>query len=68
MFILQLNPSLPVHVKDKGIGEALFIQEFSKEDNLIWIVAMDNTGEVWQVPNPDIRLLNNYTIGRKYEQ
>lgn len=67
MKILQLNPSIPVHVMNKGTGEALFLQEISKEDHLIWIVALDDSGEVWQVPNPEIRLLNNYTIGRSYK-
>lgn len=68
MTIIQLNPSIPVQVVGKGTGEALFIQEISKEDNLIWIVAMDDTGQCWQVPNPDIRLLKNYTIGRNLEK
>ena len=64
--LLQLNPSIPVFVVGKGVGEALFIQDYSKEDHTIWGVALDDSGEVWWVPNPDIRLLKNYTIGRNY--
>lgn len=63
--IIQLNPSIPVHVMDKGKGEAIGWLDYGKEDHLIWIVAMNNTGEVWLETNPNIRLLPNYTIGRK---
>lgn len=64
MNILQLNPSIPVHVINKGIGEALFLLDYSKESDVLWAVALDNGGEVWWVPNKDIRLLPNYSIGR----
>lgn len=66
--MLQLNPSIPVHVINKGSGEALGWIDYGKEDNLIWIVALDDDGSVWLVPNPDIRLLNNYSIGRVYNK
>lgn len=66
MSLTQLNPSIPVNVKDKGSGEAIFILDYGKEDHVLWAVAMDNSGEVWWVPNPDIRLLKNYSIGRVY--
>jgi hypothetical protein len=64
--MLQLNPSLPVHVMGRGKGEAVGWLDYGKEDNLIWIVAMNESGEVWCVPNQDIRFLNNYSIGRTY--
>lgn len=62
--ILQLNPSLPVEVVGKGQGECVGWIDYSKEDDLLWIVAMDKTGEVWSVPNRDIRFIKNYSIGR----
>jgi hypothetical protein len=62
---LQLDPSIPVYVVGKGKGEAVGWIDYGKEDNLIWIVAIHDTGEVWCAPNPDIRFLNNYSIGRK---
>lgn len=62
--MIQLNPSIPVHVMNKGSGEAVGWIDYGKEDHLIWIVAVDGTGEVWLVPNPEIRFLNNYSIGR----
>jgi hypothetical protein len=66
--LLQLDPSIPVHVLGKGNGEAVGWIDYGKEDNLIWIVAINDTGEVWCAPNPQIRLLNNYSIGRKVKK
>ncbi len=61
----QLNPSIPVLIVNKGTGEAIAVIDYSKEDDLIFVVALDDGGEVWCVPNKDIRLIKNYTIGRK---
>ena len=66
--ILQLVPSIPVHVINKGSGEAIFLLDYGKEDHCIWGVALDNDGTVWWVPNPDIRLLPNYSIGRTKDE
>lgn len=65
--LLQLNPSIPVVVttKDNKPGEAIAWLDYSKEDHVIWGVAMQDTGEVWWVPNTDIRLQNNWSIGRR---
>lgn len=62
--MLQLNPSIPVEVINKGTGEAIGWFDYSKEDHLMWMVALDSDGSVWLVPNPEIRLLTNYSIGR----
>lgn len=67
MSIVQLNPSIPVHVVGKGSGEAVGWMDYGKEDHLIWIVAMDESGEVWCVPNPEIRFMPNFSIGRRYK-
>lgn len=66
--MLQLNPSIPVKVVDRGIGEAIFMLDYGKEDHVFWGVALDNSGEVWWVSNDKIRLLKNYTIGRNYDE
>lgn len=63
--LLQLSIQIPVHVKDRGNGMAIGWLDYSEEHNLIWIVAMNDTGEVWLEQNQNIRLLNNYTMGRK---
>lgn len=65
MTILQLNPNIPVIVtsKDNRKGRAIGWIDYSEEHDLIWVVALDNN-EVWCVPNPEIRLQNNWSIGR----
>jgi hypothetical protein len=64
--ITQLNPSIPVLVtsKDNAKGMAIGWVDYSQEHNLIWIVALDNS-EIWCVPNPEIRMQKNWTMGRK---
>lgn len=65
--IIQLNPSIPVNVLEKGYGETIGWIDYGKEDDLIWIVALDSNGEVWCVPNKDIRFIKNYSIGRTFK-
>lgn len=67
--ILQLNPSIPVYLTDKEVtGECIGWIDYSKEDDLLWVVSLDTTGEIWIVPNNKIRLLKNYSIGRVGEK
>lgn len=62
---LQLDPMLPVTVKDKGKGWAFIIIDYSQEHHLLFVVAMDETGEIWTVPNPDVQIQNNWTMERR---
>lgn len=65
--ILQLDPTIPVFAIGKGTGEAIAFIDYSQEHSLLWVVALDSNGEVWICSNENIRLLNNYSIGRVYE-
>lgn len=65
MKIVQLNPSIPVNVIDKGSGQAIGWIDYGPEHHLLWIVAIDSTGEVWTTPNPKIRMQNNYSLNRQ---
>jgi hypothetical protein len=65
--MLQLNPSIPVKVLDKGDGECVGWFDYGKEDDLLWLVILDNTGEAWLVPNKNIRGIKNFSIGRNLE-
>lgn len=38
--------------------------DYGQEHHLIWVVALDATGEIWAVPNPEVRVQNNWTMGR----
>jgi hypothetical protein len=60
----QLNPSLPVSVEGKGKGIAFAVIDYGEEHNLIWVVALDDSGEIWCSPNPKVRMRANWTIGR----
>lgn len=61
--MLQLNPPLPVITK-KGKGYAHLVIDYGIEDHLYWCVFQNETGECWTVPNPEIRIQNNPTVGR----
>lgn len=64
MFV-QLNPPLPVLVIDKGKGFAIGVIDYGQEHNLIWVTALDESGQIWCAPNPMVRLQSNWTMGRK---
>ena len=65
MSFQQLDPPLPVHVLDKGAGFAFAVIDYGQEHNLIWVTAINETGEIWCAPNPRVRLQANWTMGRK---
>jgi hypothetical protein len=74
--MLQLNPPLPVEVQSTNLPEgvqattrrgwAYFLERFGIDSHLMWHVVMDETGEVVNVPNPDIRVDPNWSFGRKF--
>ena len=66
MALTQLNPCLPVIVTDRGKGRAFAIIDYGEEDHLLFVVAMDETGEIWTVANPQVRIQPNWTMGRNY--
>jgi hypothetical protein len=61
----QLNPTIPLHVLGKGDGYAFGMIDYGQEHNLIWVTALDDSGEIWCAPNPTVRLGKNWTMGRK---
>ena len=58
----QLNPPIPMSVEGKGDGVALAVIDYSPEHHLIWVVAIDATGQIWAAPNPKVRLLKNWSL------
>ncbi|EIZ77244.1 hypothetical protein WSK_4237 [Novosphingobium sp. Rr 2-17] len=60
----QLNPTIPLHVMGKGDGYALGMIDYGQEHNLIWVTALDGSGEIWCAPNHTVRLGRNWTMGR----
>lgn len=60
----QLDPPLPLHVLGKGDGYALAVIDYGQEHNLLWVTAIDATGEIWCAPNPTVRMQANWSMGR----
>jgi len=62
--ITQLNPPLPMETS-KGGGWAHFLIDYGPESALLWVVFMDGDGACWTVPNAEVRMSFNWTIGRR---
>lgn len=63
--LTQLEPTIPVTVLDKGDGYAFAVIDYGQEHHLIWVVALDASGEIWSAPNPTVRVRANWTMGRR---
>lgn len=55
---------LPI-VTPKGEGLAHFLIDYGPESALFWVVFMDEDGACWTVPNPEVRIYKNWTLGRQ---
>lgn len=62
----QLNPSLPMDTP-KGAGYAVAVIDYGLEHSLLWVVALNDTGEIWCVPNSKVRMQTNWSAGRRAE-
>lgn len=63
--LTQLDPPIPLHVLGRGDGYALAVIDYGPEHNLLWVTAIDATGEIWCAPNPEVRMQGNWSMGRK---
>jgi len=61
--ILQLDPPLPLETP-KGRGWAHLLLDYSQEHDLLWVVFLNENGECWTFPNAEIRMVNNFSLGR----
>ena len=62
--ILQLNPTIPVECSQFGKGWAHFLIDYSQEHDLLWGVFFDTTRIFVLVNNRDIRIQENWSLGR----
>lgn len=62
--LTQLDPPLPLHVLGRGDGQALAVIDYGPEHNLLWVTAIDATGEIWCAPNAEVRMQANWSLGR----
>jgi hypothetical protein len=65
MSIMQIDPPLPLECP-KGKGMAHFMIDYGVEYNLMWVIIIDATGEIWTYENPSVKGQKNITIGRNY--
>jgi len=63
MSILQLNPMLPVSCP-KGNGYAFAMIDYSQEHDILFVIAIDETGEIWTYKNSLIRFQKNISLDR----
>ena len=61
--ILQLNPTIEVETP-KGRGHAEVLIDYGPEADLLWVVVLNATGEIWAYRSKDIRATANVSIGR----
>lgn len=45
-----------------GKGLAFAVIDYGIEHHLIWVIALDDSGEIWAVANPDVRVRPNETM------
>ncbi|MEH6791677.1 hypothetical protein [Parasphingorhabdus sp.] len=43
---------------------AFAVIDYGTEHNLLWVTAIDATGEIWCAPNPKVRMQSNWSLGR----
>jgi hypothetical protein len=63
--MIQLNPPLPVACRQSGRkGMAHVLIDYGVEFNLLFVVAWDDTREIWCVDNTRLLIQENITFGR----
>ena len=60
----QLQTTIPMKTS-KGAGLAFAVIDYGIEHDLLWVVVMRDTGEIWTLRNADLRATANVSIGRK---
>lgn len=60
----QLAIPIPVTVEERGPGLAFAVIDYGIEHHLLWVTAIDETGEIWCAPNPKVRVQGNWSWGR----
>ena len=70
--MLQLNPPLVRVIVGgagwqgpTGKGVANLIEPGHRDDDMVWIIDLDENGQTWCVPNRFVRAPINITYGRK---
>ena len=64
MVILEIQQVIWVET-NLGKGIALFLMDYGIQNNTIWIVALERSGEIKHFDSNQIRLVENFTFNIK---
>jgi len=64
--MLQLEPLIEMNTP-KGFGYAMFVIDPGMDNDLYWVIAINDTGEIWTFANREVRMAKNITLGRMLE-
>ena len=64
MIILEVQQSLQVETP-KGRGRVWLVTDYGCEIEKLFTVILDESGEIWEFTNKDVRATSNTTMGRK---
>ena len=65
--LTRLEPPVPLNTI-KGSGYAFAVIDYGFEHDLMWVVALDETREIWCVPNTEVRMQKNWSANRRDTQ
>ena len=63
MGILQLNPQIPV-LCPKGEGYAIALIDYSQDHDILFVIVINETGEIWTYKSNEVRAVKNISMGR----
>jgi hypothetical protein len=63
MTILELRQHVEV-MTPKGRGKVWLVTEYGQQIEKVFTCILDESGEIWEFTNKDIKATNNLTFGR----
>lgn len=61
--MIQLDPMLPLETQ-RGKGFAFALIDYSQEHDTLYKVIISATGEIWDIPQSQVRGVVNISMGR----
>lgn len=61
--MIRIDPPLPLETP-KGKGLAYFVIDYGIDHDLLWVVFLNETRECWTFKNSQIKIVENFSIGR----
>jgi hypothetical protein len=61
--MIRIDSPLPLETP-KGKGLAYFVIDYGIDHDLLWVVFLNETRECWTFKNSQIKIVENFSIGR----